>query len=222
MATKQNAKAGSKHRLILYRFTTNRYRAPGVLLILMGLLAFLPSFISQLRFPNAVLNSQQLAILGSASIALGLVLYLGSVLAERRAYVQCLPSYLLVNTMFQRVYVAYQRINSVQPVQVGRMFDITNIKNDREKKLIKPLSGEAALEVALSGFPLPEKKLHKMFSRFMFSTRGDGFVFIVPKPSVLGIEIGTFSQQASNKKTEEQQRYLDPIERLKYQNNKTY
>jgi hypothetical protein len=228
MAKKQNTqepkpgKNGSKHRLILYRFTTQRFRPAGILLILMGILAFLPSFVSQLQFPNAILNPRQLAIFGGASIILGLVLYVGSVLAERRAYVQCLPDYLLVNTMFSRVFVAYQRINSVQPVKVAHMFDITNIKKDNERKLIKPLAGEAALEVSLAGYPLPEKKLRKMFTRFMFSSRGDGFVFIVPKPSALSFEIGTFSQRSASKGMEEQQRYLDPIERLKYQNNKTY
>src|SRR5690349_10019170 len=112
MAKKQSIKPGSKHRLILYRFTAARYRPPGVLLIMMGLLAFLPTILPPLRFNSAILTYQQLAILGAASIALGLVLFIGAVLAERRAYVQCLPDYLLINTMFNRVFLSYKRINT--------------------------------------------------------------------------------------------------------------
>jgi hypothetical protein len=222
MAKTQSIKAGSKHKLILYRFTTARFRPPGVLLILMGILAQLPSVVPQLRFGSAILNYQQLSLLGIVSIALGLFLYMGAVLAGRLAYVQCQPDLLLINTIFHRVYVSYKRINTVQPVQVGRMFDVASMKKARDKNLIKPLGGETALEVVLKEYPLPEKKLRKMFNRFMFSTRGDGFVLMVPKPSALSFEIETFSQKAVDKGNEDEQRYLDPIERLKYQDNKTF
>lgn len=212
----------AKHHLIVYRFIARRYRPAGILLILMGILAILPAFVEPLRRLVGIITPEQLAIIGGAAIVIGLGLFIGSILGERQAYVQCLPEFLLVNTMFNRVFVSYQRINSTQPVQVARVFDIKTIKKGRDKQQIKPLLGETALEVALQEFPVPEKKLRKRFSQFLFSNREKGFVFIVPKPTALSLDINTYTQNALDTRDEDQQRYLDPIERLKYQNTKTY
>jgi len=226
----QSNKPGMKHPLIVYRFMFRRYRPAGVLLFVVGIIALLPSIIPQLRFQSAVLNYSQLAIIGVAGIILGLAIFLVAVMGERQAYVQCRPDYLVVHTLLHRVFVAYQRVNSVQPVQIGRIFDIKadkktakgNALSNREKELIKPLIGDSAVEVELSSWPLPDKKMRKNFSRFLFSTREEGFIFIVPKPSTLSIELTTYMQRALDTRDADQQRYLDPIERLKYQNNKTY
>ncbi len=229
MADKSN-KPGMKHPLIVYRFMMRRYRPAGVLLLVVGILALLPTIIPQLRFQSAVLNYSQLAIIGVAAIILGVAIFVVAVLGERQAYVQCRPDYLVVHTLLHRVFIAYQRINSVQPVQIGRIFDIKadkktagkNALSNRDKELIKPVIGEGAVEVELSSLPLPEKKLHKNFNRFLFSPREQGFIFIVPKPSTLSIELTTYMQRALDTRDADQQRYLDPIERLKYQNNKTF
>lgn len=226
----QSKKPALKHPLIIYRFMTRRYRPAGILLVVVGVIALLPTLIPQLRFQSAVLNYSQLGIIAIAAVILGLVIFVVAVLAERQAYVQCLPEYLVIHTLLHRVFVAYQRVNSVQPVQIGRMFDIKadkktagkNAMTSRDKELIKPLLGEGAIEVEMSSWPMPEKKLRKTFNRFMFSTREQGFVFIVPKPQTLSIELTTYMQQALDKRDSDQQRYLDPIERLKYQNNKTF
>src|SRR5262249_19965452 len=184
-------KSGTKHRLILYRFVGRRYRPAGVLLIAMGLIALLPSYVPQLRFANAVLTYNQLAILGVAAIIGGLVLFIIGSLIESQAYVQCLPDYFVIHTLLHRVFVAYQRFNNIQPVQVGRVFDIKTIKKGRERELIKPLLAETAVEATLREWPLPEKRLRRNFTRFLFSNRDQGFIFIVPKPSALSIEMNT-------------------------------
>src|SRR4051812_37397631 len=129
MAKQESA---AKHHLIVYRFIARRYRPAGMLLILMGILAILPAFVEPLRRLVGVITPEQLAIIGTAALVLGLGLFIGSILGERQAYVQCLPQFLLINTMFNRVFVSYQRINSTQPVQVARVFDIKTIKKGRE------------------------------------------------------------------------------------------
>jgi hypothetical protein len=168
------------------------------------------------------LTYYQLATLGAAAIIFGLVMFIISILLERQAYVQCLPEYMLVHTLMHHVAVAYQRVNNVQPVQVGRVFDIKTIKKSREKELIKPLLAEPAVEVELKDWPVAEKKLKRTFSRFLFSTRENGFIFIVRKPQALSLELSTYQQRALDTRDADQQRYLDPIERLKYQSNKTF
>src|SRR5258708_2413397 len=219
---KESPKPGSKHRLLVYRFAARRYRPAGVLLIVIGIIAVLPYFIPLLRFPTQLLTYNQLAILGAASIIFGLVLFIIAVLLERQAYVQCLADYMVVHTLMHHVAVAYQRVNNIQPVQVGRVFDIKSIKKDREKLLIKPLLAEPAVEVELKDWPVAEKRLRRSFSRFLFSTRENGFIFIVQKPQALSLDLSTYQQRALDTRDADQQRYLDPIERLKYQNNKTF
>lgn len=226
----QSNKPAIKHPLIIYRFTTRRYRPAAILLVVVGIFALLPTLIPQLRFQSAILNYSQLGVIAIAAVILGLVIYVIAVLAERQAYVQCLPDYLVIHTLLHRVFVAYQRINSVQPVQIGRIFDIKadkktagkNALSTRDKELIKPLIGEGAIEVEMSSWPKTEQQLRKTFTRFMFSTREEGFIFIVPKPQTLSIEITTYMQRALDTRDADQQRYLDPIERLKYQNTKNY
>ncbi len=207
---------GTKHPLLVYRFIAIRYRPAGVLLFLVGLLALLPWLIPQLRFQSAILNYNQLAILGMGALIAGAGLWILTIFMERRAYVQCRPDYLVIRSAFHTVAVAYQRFNTIQPVQVGRVYSIKEIKG-REQTFIKPLAGDTALEAVVSDFPVSEKRLHRHFSRFLFSPREKAFMFIVPRPQQLSIELNSFIQRARDARSEEQTRYLDPIERLKYQ-----
>jgi hypothetical protein len=220
MAKKQNSSEGgpgAKHPLLVYRFIAGRYRPAGVLLFAMGLLALLPWLIPALRFSNAILNYIQLATVGMGALIAGAGLWILTIFMERRAYVQCRPEYLVIRTAFHTVAVAYQRFNSIQPVQVGRVFNIKEIKG-RERNFIKPLAAETAVEAMVADFPVPEKRLRRHFSRFLLSPRDKAFLFIVPRSQQLSIELNTFIQRARDTRAADQQRYLDPIERLKYQN----
>jgi hypothetical protein len=220
MAEKQNSSEtspGIKHPLLVYRFIAGRYRPAGVLLFVMGLLALLPWLIPALRFSNAILNYVQLATLGMGALIGGAGLWILTIFMERRAYVQCRPEYLVIRTAFHTVAVAYQRFNTIQPVQVGRVFNIKEIKG-RERTFIKPLAAETAVEALVGEFPVPEKRLRRHFSRFLLSPRDKAFLFIVPRAQQLSIELNTYIQRARDTRVADQQRYLDPIERLKYQN----
>ncbi len=207
---------GTKHPLLVYRFIAGRYRPAGVLLFVIGLLALLPWLIPQLRFTNSILNYNQLAILGMGAMIAGAGLWILTIFMQRRAYVQCRPEYLVIRTAFHTVAVAYQRFNTIQPVQVGRVYNIKEIKG-RERTFIKPLAGDSALEAIVSDFPVSEKRLRRHFSRFVLSPREKAFLFIVPRPQQLSIELNSFIQRARDTRAEDQLRYLDPIERLKYQ-----
>jgi hypothetical protein len=147
----------------------------------------------------------------------GAGLWILTIFMERRAYVQCRPDYLVIRSAFHTVAVAYQRFNTIQPVQVGRVFNIKEIKG-RERNFIKPLAAENAVEALVNDFPVSEKRLRRHFSRFLLSPRDKAFLFIVPRSQQLSIELNTFIQRARDTRVADQQRYLDPIERLKYQN----
>lgn len=225
MAKKQpegTVKKGAKHPLIVYRFIANRYRPSGFILLLAGLATLLPTLIpdlsEQLNLQNSILTPTRLGWLGCALLFAGAGIWLLTFFIQHRAYVQCKPDYLLIHLAFRRVAVAYQRINSIQPVQVARNWDMKSLKS-RDRALVKPLAGETAVEVELASFPMDEKKLKRRLGWFMFSTRTQGFVFIVPKPTALSVEINSYIQESKDTRDAEQQRYLDPIERLKYQNS---
>ena len=224
MAKKQtdpSTDPGEKHPLLVYRFIARRYRPAGVLLFVMGLISLLPTVVPALRFKNSFLNYTQLSYVGIGALIGGAGLWILSLFMERRAYVQCRPEFFLIRTATHSVAIAYQRINTVQPVQVARIWNMKDIKG-RERTFIKPLAGETALEAELKDYPVSEKRLHRHFSRFLFSPRATGFIFIVPKATQLSIELSTYTQSALDQRDSDQQRYLDPIERLKYQDGKLY
>jgi hypothetical protein len=223
MAKKQSdPKPGQKYPLLVYRFEARRYRPAGVLLFVVGLIALLPWLVPMLRFQDAILDYQQLAYVGLGALIVGLLILILTMRIERRAYVQCLPQYLLIRAPFHTVAVAYPRFNSIQPIQVGKVFDAKSVKG-RQRHFIKPLTAETAIEAEVSEFPVPEKRLRRHFSPFLLSPREKGFVFIVQKPQQLSLEINTNMQRSMDQRGEDQQRYLDPIERLKYQQpNKLY
>src|SRR5438874_13336423 len=109
MAKKQaepSPKTGGKYPLLVYRFIGRRYRPAGILLFVAGLLALLPWWIVELRPKNFILTYQQLAYVGIGAMVLGLLILALSLRIERRAYVQCLPQYMLIRAPFHSVAVA--------------------------------------------------------------------------------------------------------------------
>src|SRR5258708_48589 len=91
-------KLGKKHPLLVYRFIGGRLRLWGVVLFLAGLIAKMPYFIPLLRFRNAILGYELLARLGLLAMIVGAVLWITSIYRVRRAYVQCFPDYVMINT----------------------------------------------------------------------------------------------------------------------------
>jgi hypothetical protein len=184
-------------------------------MFLVGLIAQLPVLVSELRPRHTFITYEQLSLIGLLALAIGLVFLIASWLEVRRAFIQCRPEYLLINTASGRVAVAYQRFNTLKSVKVADIFRPNEIKG-RERTYIKPLVGAVAVEALVSDFPIPEKRLKRRLSRFLLSTRDKGFIFIVPRPSDLSFEINSFTDRARSTPAESEQ-YLDPIERMRRQ-----
>lgn len=212
---------GKKHRLLVYRFIARRYRPAGYLLFVIGILAQLPQFISELRPRDWFITYQQLSLVGLIALMVGLILIVASILEERRAWVQCQPDYLLINTGAGRVAVSYARFITVKSVRVADIFKWKDYKG-RQRDFIKPLAGEGAVELVVNDFPLPEGTIRKRLSQFLITTRDKGFIFIVPRPSDLSFEINTFVERARQAAAEaSKERYHDPLERAQRQHRAT-
>jgi hypothetical protein len=202
----------ARHPLLVYYNLGRRYRPPGVLLFLMGSFLFLPSFFSELR--NDAVEPGALAGVGAVLVLVGIAFGLFSRLAKRRAYVQCRPDLLEIHTPFYRVLVSYRRVKTVQSVQVLQLFPRNSLKGIG-KPLMIPLMGMTALEVEVSSWPASRRKLQRFLSRYLFSPRVQGWVFIVPNYSLLMREIEDRRQQKDDVEKGRSAGYKDPFERLR-------
>lgn len=203
-------KYGNRYPLLVYRVLARRYRPVGVLLLAVGLLAQIPHLITELRPQNSFITFEALSLLGLGAIGVGLLLWLAAQIEVRRAYVQCHPDYLVINTGSGRVAIAYQRFNALKPVKVAGLFKLKDEKG-RQKAILKPLMRETALEALVSEFPLPEEQMRRRLHRFLFSPRDKAFLFIVPRSTSLSLEIATFTDRARTAAREDA--YQDPFER---------
>jgi hypothetical protein len=192
-----------------------RYRPAAQVMVFAGLIAQIPWFIPEARLPGTVLTYRELALLGLLLLLIGTALWVASIYRVHRAYVRCLPDYLLIRTAASKTAIAYPRINAIKSVKVGDLFRRDEVKGSMWQ-FIKPLAGDTALEVIVNEYPIPEKQLRRRLSQFMFTPREAGFVFIVERPTQLATEIDGFSEELRLSKNKERQRYLDPIERAKY------
>ena len=216
MAQNNEEPTGLKHQLLVYRFIAGRYRPVGMALFLIGLIAQLARFVPALQSPRAFLGADDLAKLGIAAMIAGAGIWILTIFMMRQAYVQCQKDYVMIHLMFSHVVFAYQRLNEVKTVKVSHLYDPKKIKG-QDKNVIKPLIGETAITAELTDWPLPEKRLRRTLSQFLFDTREQGFLFIVPNPGKLSMELNSFMERSRGRKDEESQRYLDPIERLRHQ-----
>jgi hypothetical protein len=206
---------GTRQPLILYRLIARRYRPVGILLFLMGVVALLPLFIAELRGGIQLLTFETLAVLGFVSLLTGAVLTITSIFRERRAYVQCMPHFFLINTAGKRVAIAYQRIQQVRTVKVGTVFPKDTLKG-RDLTLVKQMIGDLGLEIVLNDFPLPQREMRRRLHKLLISPRETGLIIVVPVPQQLSIELETFQSRA-REQAAEKARYLDPIERMRFQ-----
>jgi hypothetical protein len=209
--TSENRPTAIRHPLLVYRNLGKRYRPPGVLLFLMGLFLFLPSFIKELR--NDAVKPEALAGVGAVLVLVGIAFWLFSILAIRRAYVMCRPDVLEIRAPFYRTLVSYRRIKQVMSVQVAQLFPRESLKG-MGKPLMAPLLGMTAVELQVKSWPAPKKRLMRFLSRYLFSPRGEGWIFIVPNYSVLIRQIEQSYQDRLEQAKREASGYRDPFERL--------
>jgi hypothetical protein len=197
-----------RHPLLVYVNLGRRYRPPAVLMIVMGPFFFLPRYVRELN--KNMIDPDKFAIIGGVVMLAGLGFLLFSILAKRQAYVLCRPDVLEIHTPFYRVLISYLRIKQVLSVQVSQLFP---------KPLMVPLLGMTAVEMYVTSWPKPKKRMKRYLSRHLFSPRADAFVFIVPNYSILIRQIEAASQRHAEGERGTSSGYQDPFERLKtYQN----
>ncbi|MBN2303208.1 MAG: hypothetical protein JXQ72_01945 [Anaerolineae bacterium] len=205
-----------RYPLLVYRVLGKRYRSPAILLIIMGIVLLLPSFISDLE--NEQVEPAALAGVGGVLILVGLAFWLFSRLAIKHSYVQANPDLLVIRTPFYRLLVSYRRISHAKSVKVSNLYPAESLKG-MGKPLMRPLLGMTAVELVVKSWPAPKRRLRRFLSEFMFSTRDEAWVFIVPQYSRLMNQIDASVQGKASQRRGTSTQYEDPFERLKYYDN---
>src|SRR5690606_10924412 len=177
-----SAREERRHPLLVYVNLGRRYRPPALLLMVMGLFALLPSFIEELQ--NDAIEPESLALVGLVLILVGAGMWLFSVLASVRSYVQVRPDWLLVRGTFRRTMISYHRIKVVQPVQVSQLYPKKTLKG-MGRPLVRPLLAMTAVEVQMRSWPEPKDRLVRRYGRYLFSPRAEAWLFIVPSYAAL-------------------------------------
>src|SRR5690606_35952024 len=151
---------------------------------------------------------------GLVVILVGAGLWLFSVLASVRSYVEVRPDVLLVRGPFRRTMISYHRIKLVQPVQVSQLYPKKSLKG-MGRPLVRPLLALTAVEVQMQSWPEPKERLMRRYGRYLFSPRTDAWLFIVPAYSALIRQIDAAIQRKAER-DRGGTAYEDPISRLKY------
>lgn len=204
-------KDNTRHPLLVYANFGRRYRSPGMLLIILGVLFFIPLFASDLQ--TDAVQPEALAGVGLVVLLVGMGFWFMAWLALNRAYVQCQPDLLTIRTPFYRTRMSYRRIKTMQPVKVSQVFPRDALKGTG-KILMTPLLGMTAVEMHVSSWPTSKNRLRRFMGEFMLSSRADAWLFIVPNYSILLRQLDSAIQNKADERRKVTTGYRDPFERL--------
>jgi hypothetical protein len=125
-------------------------------------------------------------MIGIGSFALLITFYL--LFTRNMAYVQLFDTYLRLATPFLRVNISYKRIHRTNTSQVATLFPPNKLKGSR-REIIEPISGETALVLYLTAYPLPRSSLSLFLSPFFFYDKTPHIVLIVDDWMSFSVEL---------------------------------
>ncbi|MBM4423007.1 MAG: hypothetical protein FJ030_06390 [Chloroflexi bacterium] len=129
------------------------------------------------------------------------LLYIGSLAAPRRCYVQCHADYVLISTATYRLSISYSRVGNIVPVHFGGKYPLSR-QGWSQRTFLEPLFREQAtgqltvVAMQLKKYPLPLPWLKLWFNDYMFFLRQDGagFLFMVRDWMALSHELEDYRE----------------------------
>ena len=181
------AKGGRKYRLLLYRQILDRWWPAtfGIAFVLFLTVAIMWGaewYASQYfddpgkNFIPHLSSGAGWGMLGVGIFALVITFYF--LLTRNMAYVQLFDGYLKLATPFLRINIAYKRIHRTNTAQVSMLFPPNKLKGSR-REIIEPISGETALVLHLTAYPLSRNALNLFLSPLFFYDKTPHIVLIV-------------------------------------------
>jgi hypothetical protein len=109
--------------------------------------------------------------------------------------------------------ISYERIRSLRPVQVGDHYPTKSLRGP-ESGLMEPLQGAMAVAVDMRSFPMDERLLRRLWSKFTFTSDQKGVLLVVEDYMSLIQEIDFHRQRYLDRKAGRGQRSGDIFERM--------
>ncbi len=177
------AKGGRKYRLLLYEYMLNRWWPMTFLTALALFVNVGVLWGAEWYFKNPAENPLptlsvpgQVIMLAIGAICLFFTLFL--LITRKMAYVQLFSDHLQLATPFLRLNISYKRIQRVTTAQIYNLFPPKSLSG-WNRELIAPISGNTAVVVHLTAYPLPRASLRLFLSPFFFYDQTPHFILAV-------------------------------------------
>lgn len=177
------ARGGKKYRLLLYEYMLDRwwpmtFLTATAIFINVGVL-----WAAEWYFKNPAENPlPTLSLVGQTiMLAVGVICLFFSfflLITRKMAYVQLFDDHLRLATPFLRLNISYKRISRTTTAQIYNLFPPKSLSG-WNRELIAPVSGNTALVVHLTSYPLPRASLRLFLSPFFFYDKTPHFILIV-------------------------------------------
>lgn len=177
------AKGGRKYRLVIYEYILDRWW-PTIFLIAMMLFINVGAlWAAEWYFKNPA--EDPLPILPMTSkiilLAIGMICLLFTfflLIIRKMAYVQFFDDHLRIATPFLRLNVSYKRIHSTSTAQLFNLFPPKSLSG-KKREIIAPISGNTAIVVHLTSYPLQRAVISLFLSPLFFYDKTPHFIFVV-------------------------------------------
>jgi hypothetical protein len=177
------AKGGRKYRLLIYEYMLNRwwpmtFLTATAIFINVGVL-----WAAEWYFKNPAENPLPTLSMTSRVImlAVGVICLLFTVfllVTRKMAYVQLFSDHLQLATPFLHLNISYKRIHRTTTAQVFNLFPPKSLSG-WNRELIAPISGNTAIVIHLTAYPIPRISLNLFLSPFFFYDKTPHFILIV-------------------------------------------
>jgi len=195
---KKRRRSGKRFRLIIYERMWKRWAFPCILII--------PASITLWWFaPLLSITHILYRALALVPALVALILLVLTFLSRRRAWVQCLPNHLRIQTPIYPLVISYGRIKQVLPQPFSQIFNPAKEKAAR-RSWLQPYWGQTALAVQISKYPVRRAWLRLWFSAYLLSSDTPGFVFLVEDWMGLSRQIDDFRTAWETRRTKKRQK----------------
>lgn len=162
--------ARKRFRLLIYERMWKRWALPCILIIPASLVLWW-------GMPRVV-KSEWYRTMALMPAVIALVILIFAYLARRRAWVECRPDHLRIQTPLYPLAVSYGRLKEVLPTSFDAVFDPAKEKSAR-RKWLSPYWNRTVLVARLSKYPVDKQWLRLWFSPYLLHPHEPGFVFLV-------------------------------------------
>jgi hypothetical protein len=177
------AKGGRKYRLLLYEYMLDRWW-PMTFLTAVTILANVGVlWATEWYFKNPAENPlPTLSMAGQTiMIAVGVICLFFTVfllITRKMAYVQLFDDHLRLATPFLRLNISYKRVQRTTIAQIYGLFPPKSLSG-WNRELLGPISGNTAIVLHLTSYPLPRASFSLFLSPFFFYDKTPHFILIV-------------------------------------------